>query len=77
MITFKFGLVSLQKGGTDVPQCLRCYKTFTNNAMCPACSKRHLTTTHSALIDKPKEFFILKSLSLTKAKLDMHGTFQQ
>ena len=39
--------------------------------------KRHLTTAHSALADKPKAFFVMKSHSLKKAKLSMSGTFQQ
>ena len=72
MTTFKFGLVSLQKGDTEVPQCVICY-----DAMRLSCSKRHLTTAHSALADKPKEFLVLKSRSLKKAKLDICGTFQQ
>ena len=73
MTAFKFGLVSQQKSNTEVPQCVICYKTLPNDAMRLSCSKRHLTTSHSALADKPKEFLVLKSHSLKKPKSDMCG----
>ena len=73
----EFGFVSLLKGDTEVSQCVICYKTLSNDAMRPSRLKRHLTTAHSALADKPKAFFVMKSHSLKKAKLDMSGTFQQ
>ena len=44
--------------------------------MRPSRLKRHLTTAHSALADKPKAFFVMKSHFLKKAKLDISGTFQ-
>ena len=65
------------KGDTEVPQCVICYKTPSNDVMRPSRLKRHLTTAHSALADKPKAFFVMKTHSLKKAKLDMSGTFQQ
>ena len=71
----EFGFVSLLKGDTEVPQCVICYKTLSNDVMRPSCLKRHLTTAHSALANKPKAFFVRKSHSLKKAKLDMSGTF--
>ena len=71
----EFGFVSLLKGYTEVPQCVVCYKTLSNNAMHFSRLKRHLNTAHSALTDKPKAFFVMKSHSLKKAKLDMSGTF--
>ena len=40
-------------------------------------SRLKLTTSHSALADKLKAFFVMKSHSLKKAKLDMSGTLQQ
>ena len=73
----EFGLVSLLKGDTEVPQCVICHKTLSNDAMRPSRLKRHLATAHSVLADKPKAFFVMKSHSLKKAKLDMSGTFQQ
>ena len=73
----EFGLVSLLKSDTEVPQCVICYKILSNDAIRPSRLKRHLTTAHSALADKPKAFFVMKSHCLKKAKLDMSGTFQQ
>ena len=37
MTTFKFGLVSLQKGDTEVPQGVIRYKTLSNVAMLISC----------------------------------------
>ena len=73
----EFGFVSLLKGDTEVPQFVICYKTLSNDAMRPSRLKRHLTTAHSTLADKPKAFFVMKSHSLKKAKLDMSETFHQ
>ena len=73
----KFGLVSLLKRDTEIPQRVICYKTLSYDAMRPSCLKQHLTTAHSALADKPKAFFVMKSHSLKKTKLDMTGTLQQ
>ena len=73
----ELGSVSLLKGDTKVSQRVMCYKTFNYNAMPPSRVKRHLTTAHSALAFKPKAFFVKKSHSLKKAKLDRSETFQQ
>ena len=73
----EFGFVSLLKGDTEVPQSVICYKTVNNDAIRPSRLKRHLTIAHSALTNKPKAFFVMKSHFLKKAKLDMSGTFQQ
>ena len=59
----EFGFVSLLKGDTEVPQYVICYKTFSNDARRPSRLQRHLTTAHSALSDKPKAFFVMKSHS--------------
>ena len=73
----KFRFVSLLKGDTEVPQCVICYKTCSNEAMRLSRFKRHLTTAHSVLADKSQAFFVIKCYSLKKAKLDMSGAFQQ
>ena len=64
----KFGFLSLLKCDTKVPVCAICYKTLNNNAMRPSRLKRHLTTAHSALVNKPKTFFVMRSHFLKKAK---------
>ena len=73
----EFGFVSLLEGDTEVPQCVICYKTFSNDTRRPSRLKRHLTTAHFALADKPKAFFVMKSHSSKKAKLHMSGMLQQ
>lgn len=73
----RFGFVSLQKGDTEVPQCVICYKTLSNDGMRPSRLERHLRTTHPALADKPKAFFETKKHTLKQAKLDDSGSFRQ
>ncbi|XP_042243354.1 SCAN domain-containing protein 3-like [Homarus americanus] len=73
----RFGFVSLQKGDTEVPQCVICYKTLSNDGMRSSRLERHLTTTHPALADKPKAFFETKRHSLKQVKLDGSGAFRQ
>ncbi|XP_042210129.1 protein ZBED8-like, partial [Homarus americanus] len=64
-------------GDTEVPQCVICYKTLSNDGMRPSCLERHLRTTHPALADKPKAFFETKRHSLKQVKLDGSGAFRQ
>ncbi|XP_076055158.1 zinc finger BED domain-containing protein 5-like [Oratosquilla oratoria] len=73
----RFGFVSLQKGDTEVPQCVICYKTLSNDGMWPSRLERHLRTSHPALVDKPKAFFETKKDTLKRAKLDDSGSFRQ
>ena len=51
-----FGFIAV---GTDVeqPLCVVCLQTLSSDAMKPAKLRRHLTTMHSALASKPKEYF--------------------
>ncbi|XP_064098729.1 zinc finger BED domain-containing protein 5-like [Macrobrachium nipponense] len=53
----RFRFVSLQKDDNELPQCVICYKTLSNDGMRPSRLERHLRTTHPALADKPKAFF--------------------
>ncbi|XP_066953244.1 protein FAM200C-like [Macrobrachium rosenbergii] len=73
----RFGFVSFHKGDTEVPQCVICFKTLSNDGMRPSRLERHLKTTHPALADKPRAFFETKRHSLKQAKLDGSGAFQQ
>lgn len=52
----KYGFVSINQSGIDQPQCVICYEVLSNDAMRPSRLERHLSTKHSALKDKPKEF---------------------
>ncbi|CAK1591819.1 unnamed protein product [Parnassius mnemosyne] len=71
----KYGFVVIKKGDIDHPQCVICYKVLSNDAMRPSRLERHLSTKHSSLKDKPKEFFASKSASLKRMKLDSTGSF--
>ncbi|XP_042202990.1 SCAN domain-containing protein 3-like [Homarus americanus] len=73
----RFGFVSLQKGDTEVLQCVICYKTLSNDGMRPSRLERHLRTTHPALADKPKAFSETKRHSLKQVKLDGSLAFRQ
>ncbi|XP_076038788.1 zinc finger BED domain-containing protein 5-like [Oratosquilla oratoria] len=72
----RFGFVSFKKSGIEVPQCVICYKTLSNDGMRPTRLERHLRTAHPALADKPKAFFEKKT-PLKQAKLDDSRTFRQ
>ncbi|CAK1592459.1 unnamed protein product [Parnassius mnemosyne] len=71
----KYGFVVIKKGDIDHPQCVICYEVLSNDAMRPSRLERHLSTKHSSLKDKPKEFFASKSASLKRMKLDSTGFF--
>ena len=73
----RFGFVSLQKGNIEVPQCVICYKTLSNDGMRPSRLERHLQTAHPGLVDKPKAFFETKKHTLKQVKLDDSGSFRQ
>lgn len=54
------------KPGTEnndnpIPQCVVCSETLSNQSMKPSLLKRHQTTNHPDLVDKPIEFFQRKS----------------
>ncbi|XP_042203812.1 zinc finger BED domain-containing protein 5-like [Homarus americanus] len=73
----KYGFTSLSKGDFDVPQCVICLKTLSNDAMRPTRMKRHLTGTHPDIVDKPEAYFVTKRDSLMRQRLDGTGTFRQ
>ena len=50
---------------------------LSSDEMRPSRLKRRLKTTHPALANNPKAFFVAQSQSLKKAKLDCSGAFQQ
>uniref|UniRef100_A0A0L8I895 BED-type domain-containing protein n=1 Tax=Octopus bimaculoides TaxID=37653 RepID=A0A0L8I895_OCTBM len=72
-----FRFVSLQKGVTEVHQCVICYKTLSNDGMRPSRLEHHLRIAHLALADNPKTFFETKRHSLKQFKLDGSGVFRQ
>jgi len=53
-----FGFIAVGTG-EDLPLCVVCLQTISNDAMKPAKLKRHLNTMHSDFVSrpKPKEYF--------------------
>ena len=60
-----------------MPQCVICFKILSNDAMRPSRLERHLTTIHPDLVNKPRDYFAGKSISLKRVKLDRDGDFRQ
>ncbi|CAM2097282.1 unnamed protein product [Caretta caretta] len=73
----KYGFTVMEKKGIDHPQCIVWHAVLSNDALRPSCLEQHLTKNHSALKDKPKEFFAAKLQNLKCMKLDTTGTFHQ
>ena len=73
----KYGFTVISKNGIEMPQCVICYKTLSNDAMRPSRLERHLSTVHPDLVNKPKGYFDGKSISLKRVKLDRDGDFRQ
>ena len=55
-----FGFTSVINAEVEKPMCLLCSKVFAADSMRPGKLKRHLETTDSDYVDKPKEFFLKK-----------------
>ena len=55
-----FGFTCEFRNGEDSPQCVICGKILANESMLPNKLKRHLSTSHATLVNKPKEFFVRK-----------------
>ena len=65
------------KNDTQIPQCVICYKTITNESMKPSKLKEHSLKVHSEFVDKRIEFLRLKAEGIKRAKLDSSATFRQ
>ena len=70
-----FGFTYLIQDGLQIPQCVRCMKTFSNSTTKPAPLKQHLANAHPSMISKNRSFFKLKLSSLKRQKLDRTGMF--
>ena len=73
----KYGFTVISKNSLDMPQCVICFKILSNDAMRPSRLERHLTTIHPDLVNKPRDYFAGKSISLKRVKLDRDGDFRQ
>ena len=57
----KFGSTVTEREGVEHPQCCNCCEVLSADCMLPSKLKRHLTTNHSNLNGKSREFFARKS----------------
>ena len=67
----------MMKNDTQIPQCVICYKTLTNESMKPSKLREHFVKMHPELVDKGVEYLKLKAEGLKRAKLDSSATFRQ
>ena len=72
-----FGFSFLIKNDIQIPQCVICFKTLTNESMKPSKLREHFVKVHPELVDKGVEYLKLKAEGLKRAKLDASGTFRQ
>ena len=63
-----FGFTSQYRNGEECPQCVICNKLLGNESMLPNKLKRHLSSAHPTLVEKPKEYFLRKLESLANQK---------
>eukprot|EP00096_Caligus_rogercresseyi_P009484 TRINITY_DN3234_c0_g1_i1.p1 TRINITY_DN3234_c0_g1~~TRINITY_DN3234_c0_g1_i1.p1 ORF type:complete len:544 (+),score=51.68 TRINITY_DN3234_c0_g1_i1:127-1758(+) len=68
-----FGFTFTVNNGIQVPQCVICKKTLSNESMKPFKLKEHLTKVHSELTEKDLAYFKIKEHQLKRSRLD-HGT---
>jgi len=62
----------------ELPQCVICLQTLSNDALRPSRLTRHLETKHPALKEKPRDFFESKKNGVKMSRLDSSGTlFEQ
>ena len=61
-----FGFTVAEREGVEHPQCVICCKVLSADCTLPSKLKRHLTTNHSNLYEKPREFFACKLSEMNK-----------
>ena len=68
-MTFRF--TSQYRNGEECPQCVICSQLLANESMLPNKLKRHLSSAHPSLVEKPKEYFLreLENLANQKASI--------
>ena len=72
-----YGFSYVVKDGVQIPQCVICFKTFSNSTMKPFQLKQHMVNAHPQMKDRDRGFFECKLSSLKRLKLDETGTYQQ
>jgi hypothetical protein len=74
----QFGFFKVGTPSDHKAQCIECPKTIPNSSLKPNKLKRHQETCHFSSVNKPKEYFERKIMSLHKQKtvLRKHSTAQ-
>ena len=67
-ISYRF-IVTLDRDGTEKPQCFFCGKVLANSSMKPVKLKEHLNTNHPGNISDSRDTFLQK-----KARFEVSGT---
>ncbi|KRZ14060.1 Protein ZBED8 [Trichinella zimbabwensis] len=73
----KYSFVAVEKNGVEVPQCVVCLDTLSNDALRLTRLQRHLHHRHPELSKKPVEYFSAKRDSLSQMRLDKKGKYNQ
>lgn len=55
-----FGFTVINVSNEPRPQCVICFEILSNQSMKPSLLKHHLSTKHSMLENKPKDYFVRK-----------------
>ena len=56
-----FGFTSQYRNGEECPKCVICNKLLANESMLPNKLKRHLSSAHPSLVEKPKKYFFVQT----------------
>ncbi|KAF6027867.1 hypothetical protein EB796_013825 [Bugula neritina] len=69
----EYGFSYITKDNLQLPQCVICFKTLSNDSLKPFQLKQHLQKTHPTLADKGREFFESKERQAKRCRLDASG----
>ncbi|XP_068206277.1 zinc finger BED domain-containing protein 5-like [Palaemon carinicauda] len=71
-----YGFTFLEGRDEQLPQCVICHKTLSNDSMKPHQLKKHLSNVHPEFVGKERQFFEFKANYLKKMRMDQGGKFQ-
>ena len=71
-----YGFTFLEGHNEQLPQCIICHKTLSNDSMKPHQLKNHLYNVHPKFVGKERQFFELKANYLKKMMMDQSRKFQ-
>ena len=73
----QLGFTSILNNGIEVPQCVLCHTTLSNESMKPSLLHRHFEIKHETFKDKDLSFFKHKEAGLKRQRLDQSGSIYQ